>query len=74
MRIGHGLADDQNARALVRDRELHQKGSQARLRNDRLMRQWGGASGSERLTFRWPVVARLLRDIADGRGHGRARA
>ena len=35
-----------------------QKRGQARLRNDRLMRQWGGASGSGRLNFRWPVVAR----------------
>ncbi|MXW23880.1 MAG: hypothetical protein F4Z96_04350 [Chloroflexi bacterium] len=64
---GSGLADDQRARRLVRDRELHQKGSQARLRNDRLMRQWGGASGTDRLNFRWPFLARLLRDIADGR-------
>ena len=38
-RIGHGLADDPGARALVRNRELHEKGGQARLRNDRLMRQ-----------------------------------
>ena len=73
-RSGDGLADDQHARALVENRELHQKGSQARLRNDRLMRQWSGASGSERLNFRWPFLARLLRDIADGRERVRARA
>ena len=73
-RSGHGLADDPGARTLVRNRELHQKGGQARLRNDRLMRQWGGASGSDRLTFRWPAVARLLDDIADGRERGHARA
>ena len=59
---------------LVRNREFHQKRGQARLRNDRLMLQWGGASGSERLAFRWPVVARLLNDIVDGRERGRARA
>ena len=71
---GHGLAENEDARALVQSRELYQKRSQARLRNDRLMRQWGGASGSGRITFRWPVVARLLNDIADGRENGRARA
>ena len=71
--IGNGLADDRNARALIRNREFHQKRSQARLHNDRLMRQWGGASGSDRLTFRWPVVARILDDIVDGRENGRAR-
>ena len=62
-----GLTDDQTAQTLIREREIHQKRGQARLTNDRLMRQWGGASGSGRLNFRWPVVARLLNDIADGR-------
>ena len=71
--IGDGLADDRDARALVRNREFHQKGSQARLRNDRLMRQWGGASGAGRLDFRWQNVKTLLNDIADGREDGRAR-
>ena len=64
---GTELAADQTARRLIRDREIRQKRGQARLTNDRLMRQWGGASGSGRLNFRWPVVARLLNDIADGR-------
>ena len=69
----HRLADDAEARSLVQNREFQQKGSQARLSNDRLMRQWGGASGSDRLTFRWPAVVRLLNDIADGREPIRAR-
>ena len=69
-----GLADDPEARALIVNREHFQKGSQARLRNDRLMRQWGGASGSARLNFRWLVVARLLDDIACGREGSRARS
>ena len=72
-RAGRGFAEDRAARVLVRQRELAQKGGQARLLNDRLMRQWGGASGSARLNFRWPVVTRLLDDIADGREHGSAR-
>ena len=64
---GLQLAGDQTARNVIREREIHQKRGQARLTNDRLMRQWGGASGSGRLNFRWPVVARLLNDIAEGR-------
>ena len=64
---GRALADSREARDLVSQRELYQKGGQARLRNDRLMRQWGGASGTERLNFRWPFIRRLLEDIADGR-------
>ena len=71
-RDGRAFTDDSDARMLIRQRELRQKGGQARLRNDRLMRQWGGASGSGRLNFRWPVVARILNDIADGRGYGNA--
>ena len=73
-RLGKGLVDDRDARNLVEERELHQKKGQARLRNDRLMRQWGGASGSDRLNFRWPVVAGLLNDIADGREDDSARS
>lgn len=73
-RIGLGLANHPEARTLVLNREFHQKGGQARLRNDRLMRQWGGASGSARLTFRWPAVQGLLGDIADGRERGHARS
>ena len=71
-RDGGAFADDSHARRLIRERELRQKGGQARLRNDRLMRQWGGASGSGRLNFRWPVVARLLNGIGQGRGYGNA--
>ena len=71
---GPALAGDGEARELVSSRELHQKGSQARLRNDRLMRQWGGASGTARLNFRWPFIKRLLEDIADGRERDHARA
>ena len=73
-RTSHGLADDPHARALIMNREVFQKRGQARLRNDRLMRQWGGASGAARLNFRWPVVARLLNDIARGREGSRARS
>ena len=68
----HGIVENSAARALVRNREVHQKGIQARLKNDRLMLQWGGASGSGRLNFRWPVVVRLLNDIAAGREHSHA--
>ena len=73
-RLGNGFAEDPDARALVYERELRQKGSQARLRNDRLMRQWGGASGAGRLDFRWPNIKTLLNDIVDGKENGRARS
>jgi len=71
---GSELAKDDEARELIWKREHQHKRGQARLGNDRLMRQRGGASGSWRLTFRWRVVARLLNDMADGRENGRAGA
>ena len=71
---GTRLADDGNARELIRKREHLQKRGQARLSNKRLMCQWGGASGSQRFTFRWPVVRRILNEIVDGRENGHARA
>ena len=70
--IGQSVADLHAARELIRRREIQQKRGQARLTNDRLMQQWGGASGTGRLNFRWPVVARLLNDIADGQEKGHA--
>lgn len=69
---GRRLADDGNARRLIRQREHLQKRGQARLSNERLMRQWGGASGSARLNFRWPVVRRILNEIVDGKENGHA--
>ena len=72
-RIGEGLADDREARTLVSEREIFQKRNQARLRNDAMMRQWGGASGAGRLDFRWPNIKTLLNDIVNGRESGHAR-
>lgn len=48
-------------------REAEQKRGQARLTNDRLLRQWGGSSGADRLAYRWGQVRRFLLDLnADG--------
>jgi hypothetical protein len=61
-----GAADDKALCDLVAHRELQQKGRQARLTNDRLMRQWSGASGTQALDYRWPLVRRLVIDLIDG--------
>jgi len=52
---------------LVARREREQKRGQARLMNDRLMKQWGGASGSGRVIYRWDRVKTILGDIARGK-------
>jgi len=51
------------ARSLVEQRERQQKGARARLVNEKLLRQWNGASGTSRLAYRWPQVVRMLGDL-----------
>ena len=60
------IADDARARDFIANRERAQKKSQARLRNEKLLSAWSGASGSGQLTFRWSNVRRIVTDIHDG--------
>lgn len=62
---GQPLADDAAARTLILRRETRLKGPKARLTNDAALARWGGASGAAVLAYRWPVVQRHLRDLAD---------
>lgn len=62
---GQPVADDPAARALILRRETRLKGPKARLTNDAALARWGGASGAAVLAYRWPVVQRHLRDLAD---------
>lgn len=64
-----GLDDplqSEELRALVRDRELTHKGSQARFGNLSRLNAYTGAAGTRRMDFRWNLVQRLLSDIAAG--------
>ncbi len=60
----HRLADDSQARAAISEREQMLKGRLARLVNPTALEAWGGASGSDRLLFRWPQARALVEDIA----------
>jgi hypothetical protein len=62
----HELISDDAARAQVAERERRLKGPQARLGNPSALEAWGGASGSNRLSFRWGVAQTMLFDIHDG--------
>ncbi|MDQ6613357.1 MAG: DUF6361 family protein [Actinomycetota bacterium] len=57
------VAADSDMCRVVSDRERQQKKAQSRLVNDRLLRQWGGGSGIDPLTYRWAQVRRLLTDV-----------
>ena len=50
------------ARSLVTDRERRAKGSRARLAKPPGS-EWLGASGADRLAFRWPTVRQYLLDL-----------
>jgi hypothetical protein len=60
------VAMNERLRQLVSGREQAQKKAQSRLTNDRLLRTWSGESGSAALTYRWPVVRRIVTDTHEG--------
>lgn len=62
----HGLADRASARALITAREQSTKGANARTRNGKALKQWGGASATVPLDFRWTTARVLLDDIRTG--------
>lgn len=62
------VADSPKARRLIMARESR-KGAKSRLTdNSKTLETWSGDSGSGALTYRWPVIKRLLLDINQGRG------
>jgi hypothetical protein len=52
------------ARQLIQERERRLKTSQSRFSNRAARDRWRGASGAERLNFRWPQARAHLRDLA----------
>ena len=65
-RGGAGVGDDPDARELIEVREWQVKHAQARLHSLSARERWSGSSGAAQLSFRWPVVRRMVRDIHDG--------
>jgi hypothetical protein len=64
------LATHEGVRKIVQEREWQVKGQRARLRNRQLLELWRGAVGAEQLTYRWPVVSRIITDIRLGLSGG----
>jgi len=60
------LADDRGARELIHERERSLKRSLARLDNRRALENWGEASSTGRLDYRWGNVRQILADIQRG--------
>lgn len=60
------IPDSVAARSLVRERERRLKTSQSRFINAAARDRWGGASGADRLSFRWGQAQSHLRDLLHG--------
>jgi hypothetical protein len=67
------VAENEDARHLILDREVALKGSLARLRNQSALELWSEASGTYRIDYRWgnaqTIVADVLRGLEEGEDH-----
>jgi hypothetical protein len=64
------LVDSRSARDLIHHRERRLKRALARLDNVRALEMWGGKSGTQRLSYRWPQAQVVIQDILLGLGEG----
>lgn len=54
------------AATLIEGRERDMKGERSRFKNPSALKQWGGASGLEPLTYRWSITRTFLADLKAG--------
>jgi hypothetical protein len=60
------IAENEEARCLISDRELALKGGLARLHNQSALELWNEASGTYQIDYRWWNVQRIVADILKG--------
>jgi hypothetical protein len=61
------IASASGARQIVEERERRLKTSQSRYTNHAVRDRWAGASGVDRLGFRWSQAKSHLRDLVHAR-------
>lgn len=71
LRASKGPAGDGDLRNLVEEREKR-KGAQSRLKNEKMLAAWSGASGTGQLTYRWGTVKTMVNDIIRGLDNARS--
>lgn len=72
VRLRGAVEDSRDARDLVKHREQSLKGTRSRFTNRAALGQWSGASGTERLAYRWPTARTFLKDLMGARRGGDA--
>ncbi|WP_353141979.1 DUF6361 family protein [Acinetobacter pragensis] len=58
----------EKVRKLIREREKRLKGARSRFTNKKALAQWGGASGTNKLRYRWLTAKQFLKDLSDVEG------
>lgn len=59
---GATVSECKPARKLIEARETRLKGGRSRFRNRAALNQWGGSSGLQRLSYRWPTASNFLQE------------
>lgn len=72
IRLRGVVADSRDARDLVKHREQSLKRTRSRFTNRAALGQWSGASGTARLTYRWPTAHTFLKDLVGATRGGHA--
>lgn len=62
LEAGPTVGEFQPARRLIEVRETRLKGGRSRFRNRAALNQWGGSSGLQRLSYRWPTASDFLQE------------
>lgn len=62
LEAGRAVGEFQPARRLIEVRETRLKGGRSRFRNRAALNQWGGSSGLQRLSYRWPTASDFLQE------------
>ena len=60
------VAQDEELKGLIANRELKLKGNRARLVNEGRLLDWSGGVGLRRMDFRWSRVRQLVIDLHEG--------
>lgn len=64
------MAENEDVRRLILDRELALKGNLARLHNQSALELWNEASGTYRIDYRWGTTQTIVGDILRGLEEG----
>jgi hypothetical protein len=72
VKTGHrDLFRSEEARALVKAREMAVKKGRSRFSSPSSLEQWSGHSGLREYVYRWPTVKDLINDLVQAKGRAR---